>query len=173
MVAAIGLDKATLMKNTNRLAILVIVGSLATQSFGWPNAERALATPSTTATCAVALPSASGPQAIALLQQHKLYDSLAAAYEAARYRAEPIGRVPAPVKSATLYAPNPAKGFDTYFAGDAIHIRPNRAGEPPVRWSRATHRLRPQPRAATTRAGQASRSGQPVRIPARLAYRMV
>jgi hypothetical protein len=83
----------------------------------------------------VALPKASGPQALALLQQHKLYDSLAAAYQAARYRPVPIGGVPAPLASATLYAPNPAKGFRTYFAEDSIQIQPSRTDASPWRWS--------------------------------------
>src|SRR5438128_2116928 len=64
--------KGTVMKRITQIAVAVIVGLLAAQSFWWATAKRA---PSAAAP-AVALPTASGPQAVALLKQHQLYDSL-------------------------------------------------------------------------------------------------
>jgi hypothetical protein len=125
------------MKYMKSFAVAVFVGLMGMQSLWWATSHRpspAATTPKTAAP-AVVLPKASGPQALALLHQHKLYDSLAAAYQAARYRPVPVGGVPTPVASDTLYAPNPAKGFLTYFAGDSIQIQPSRTGESPCRWS--------------------------------------
>ena len=70
---------------------------------------------------AVALPTARAQEAVRALKHKKLYDSLAAAYQAARYRVEPNEHPAVPGQSA-WHADNPAQEMGADFAADAVHI---------------------------------------------------
>src|SRR5437762_4120038 len=70
---------------------------------------------------AVALPTARAQEAVRALKHKRLYDSLAAAYQAARYRVEPNEHAAVPGQSA-WHADNPAQEMGADFAADAVHI---------------------------------------------------
>src|SRR5262245_13556679 len=106
------------------LGMIAIVGLLAAQSFagqletGQPSRPRHT---ETSLARDVALPTARGQEAVRALKQRQLYDSLAAAYRAARFRVEPNEHPGLPGQSA-YHASNPANEMDAEFAADAIHI---------------------------------------------------
>ena len=70
---------------------------------------------------AVALPTARAQEAVRALKHKKLYDSLAAAYQAARYRVE-CNEHPAVPGQSAWHADNPAQEMGVDFAADAVHI---------------------------------------------------
>ncbi len=70
---------------------------------------------------AVALPTARAQEAVRALKHKKLYDSLAAAYQAARYRVE-CNEHPAVPGQSAWHADNPAQEMSVDFAADAVHI---------------------------------------------------
>ena len=63
-----------------------------------------------------------GIEAIHLLKEQKLYDSLAEAYQAALYSAEPNTHPAARLQSVVYHASNPAYGMDVDFANDGVRI---------------------------------------------------
>lgn len=71
---------------------------------------------------------ASTQEAVRQLKQQGQYDSLMAAVQKARYSPQPVRQAASPVKAASYSAANAANGFGTWFAPEAVHVRPKAGG---------------------------------------------
>ena len=112
------------MRPTSVMALAILFGLISSPPFAGQRAGAPSSQPRQTemATApAVALPTARAQEAVRALKHKRLYDSLAAAYQAARYRVEPNEHPAVPGQSA-WHADNPAQEMGADFAADAVHI---------------------------------------------------
>ena len=72
--------------------------------------------------------------AVHQLKQQGSYDSLQAAFRAARRQAEPVRNAPADIANASYTMSAPARGVHAYFGADAIQVRPTQQGSQAWRW---------------------------------------
>ncbi|HXG63632.1 MAG TPA: hypothetical protein VNO70_00905 [Blastocatellia bacterium] len=72
--------------------------------------------------------------AVEQLKQQGAYDSLMAAFEAARARVEPVKAPPAESPDADYFAANPWQRLRAYFAAGSVDVLPDTGGGDPTRW---------------------------------------
>ena len=112
------------MRPTSVMAIAILFGLISSPPFAGQRAGAPSSQPRQTEMAtppAVALPTARAREAVRALKHKKLYDSLAAAYQAARYRVE-CNEHPAVLGQSAWHADNPAQEMSVDFAADAVHI---------------------------------------------------
>src|SRR5947207_2906261 len=112
------------MRPASVMALAILFGLISSPPFAGQRAGAPSSQPRQTEMApppAVALPTARAQEAVRALKHKKLYDSLAAAYQAARYRVECNEHPAVPAQSA-WHADNPAQEMSVDFAADAVHI---------------------------------------------------
>ena len=112
------------MRRTSEMAIAILFGLISSPPFAGQRAGAPSSQPRQTEIAtppAIALPTARAQEAVRALKHKKLYDSLAAAYQAARYRVE-CNEHPAVPGQSAWHADNPAQEMGVDFAADAVHI---------------------------------------------------
>ena len=112
------------MRPASVMALAILFGLISSPPFAGQRAGAPSSQPRQTEIAtppAVALPTARAQEAVRALKHKKLYDSLAAAYQAARYRVE-CNEHPAVPGQSAWHADNPAQEMSADFAADAVHI---------------------------------------------------
>ena len=126
------------MKGPRFLAGVAVSAGLATgYSFIWlanGTTLRSAFSQETATLPRVGLPAARGQEAIGLLKQKGLYDSLEAAYRAGRYRVGRIEHQASREQSVLYRAFNPEQQMAVSFAADKVHIAAGGSESPDASW---------------------------------------